>query len=246
MIENECKLIFIGDAGNINELRTPILIQFSSIILNNENILNFDLILDIITKNILSIEDIENKIKIPNKEDIYLKIDGKLYSKLTNTLININFVDKNIDEKNGNYYYIYYGFKLKQYPLLLNDIDEIDNKYMTNPKIEEILNPENNYDLKRINNFEIWNKYGKIIFVEPIDLSGKIIINDIIKINNGNIDLEHERVDKLKARAFLNYDFGEKLEGTFLENVKYILKTNKGTYVNYDNDNKILEYTINF
>ena len=246
IIENECKLIFIGDAGNINELRTPILIQFSSIILNNENILNFDLILDIITKNILSIEDIENKIKIPNKEDIYLKIDGKLYSKLTNTLININSVDKNTDEKNGNYYYIYYGFKLKQYPLLLNDIDEIDNKYMTNPKIEEILNPENNYDLKRINNFEIWNKYGKIIFVEPIDLSGKIIINDIIKINNGNIDLEHERVDKLKARAFLNYDFGEKLEGTFLENVKYILKTNKGTYVNYDNDNKILEYTINF
>ena len=246
MIENECKLIFIGDAGNINELKTPIIIQFSSIILNNENILNFDLILDIITKNILSIEDIENKIKIPNKEDIYLKIDGKLYSKLTNTLININSVDKNIDEKNGKYYYIYYGFKLKQYPLLLNDIDDIENKYMTNPKIEDILNPDYNYDLKRINNFEIWNKYGKIIFVDPIDLSGKIIINDIIKINIGNIDLSHERVDKLKARAFLHYDFGVKLEGTFLENIKYTLKTNKGTYVNYDNDNKILEYNINF
>ena len=244
MMENECKLIFIGDAGNINELRTPILIQFSSIILSNENLLNFDLVLDIIIKNILSIEDIENKIKIPNKEDIYLKIDGKLYSKLTNTLININSIDKNIDEKNGNYYYIYYGFKLKQYPLLLNDIDDLDNKYMTNPKIEEILNPENNYDLKRVKNFEIWNKYGKIIFMDPIDLSGKIIINDIIKINNGNIDLLHERVDKLKARAFLYYDFGEKLEGTFLENVQQILKSNRGTYVNYDN--KVLEYTINF
>ena len=107
-----------------------------------------------------------------------------------------------------------------------------------------MLNPGNNYDLKNINNFEIWNKYGKVIFIDPIDLSGKMVINDVIKINEGEIDLSNKRVDKLKARAFLYYDFGDKLEGTFLENIKYILKNNNGNFIKYEK--KILEYTINF
>ena len=115
---------------------------------------------------------------------------------------------------------------------------------MTNPSITDLLNPENNYNLKKIENFEIWNKYGKIIFLEPIDLSGKIILNDIIKINKGEIDLSDKRVDKLKARVFLYYDFGDKLEGTFLDNIKYFLKTRNSNYVSYEN--QILEYTVNF
>ena len=240
--QNECKLIYLGESGNIEELKIPIIIQFSSIILPNENMLNFDSIIDIIIKNIKSIENIQDKILLPKKEDIYLKLDGKIYSKLTTTEININQVDKYIDNEN-NYYYIYYGFKLKQYPLIINDINDMDHKYITNPKLEDILNPVNNYDLKKIENFQIWNKYGKIIFIDPIDLSGKIIINDIIKINEGDIDLSHNRVDKLKARAFLYYDFGDKIEGTYLENIKYMLQTDKGNFVKYEN--KILEYTIN-
>ena len=240
--QNECKLIYLGESGNIEELKIPIIIQFSSLILPNENLLNFDSIIDIIIKNIKSIENIQDKILLPKKEDIYLKLDGKIYSKLTTTEININQVDKYVDNEN-NYYYIYYGFKLKQYPLLINDINDLGNIYITNPKLEDILNPSNNYNLKKIENFQIWNKYGKIIFLDPIDLSGKIIINDIIKINEGDIDLTHKRVDKLKARAFLYYDFGDKLEGTFLENIKYMLKNDKGNFVKYEN--KILEYTIN-
>ena len=240
--QNECKLIYLGESGNIQELKIPIIIQFSSIISPNENLLNFDLITDIILKNIASIENITDKILLPKKDDIYLKINGKIYSKLTSTEIDINQVDKFIDETN-NYFYIYYGFKLKQYPLILNDMNDLENKYMTNPKLEDILNPEKNYNLKKIENFEIWNKYGKIIFLEPIDLSGKIVINDIIKINNGDIDLSHNRVDKLKARVFLYYDFGDKLEGTFLENIKYMLKSDKGNFIKYEN--KVLEYTIN-
>ena len=114
---------------------------------------------------------------------------------------------------------------------------------MTKPTIEELLNPNNNYNLKRVENFEIWNKYGKVIFIDPIDLSGKIIINDIIKINEGVIDLAHERVDKLKAKAFLFYDFGDKLEGSFLESIEDFLKSFNGTFVKYEN--KIFEYTIN-
>ena len=137
--ENECKLIFSGQSTNIPELTTPIIIPFSSIILNPENILNFDLILDIITKNILSIDDIENKIVIPKKEDIFLKIDGKIYSKLTNTIIDITQVEKNYDQNKNFYYCIYYNFKIKQYPLLLNDLDNLDNKYITKPTIEELL-----------------------------------------------------------------------------------------------------------
>jgi len=242
--ENECKLIFSGQSTNIPELTTPIIIPFSSIILNPENILNFDLILDIITKNILSIDDIENKIVIPKKEDIFLNIDGKIYSKLTNTIIDITQVEKNYDQNKNFYYYISYNFKIKQYPLLLNDLDNLDNKYITKPTIEELLNPDNNYNLKNVENFEIWNKYGKVIFMDPIDLSGKIVINDIIKIEEGEIDLAHERVDKLKARAFLYYDFGDKLEGTYLENIKSFLQKYNGTFVKYEN--KIFEYTINY
>ena len=239
--QNECRLLYLGNSKNITELKTPIIVQLSSLIINQENTLNFDLLLDIIIKNILSIEDIENRIILPQKEDIYLNINGQLYSKLTNTEISIDKIEKNNDEKN-NYYYIYYGFELRSYPLLENN--DIDNKYMTNPSITDLLNPENNYNLKKIENFEIWNKYGKIIFLEPIDLSGKIILNDIIKINKGEIDLSDKRVDKLKARVFLYYDFGDKLEGTFLDNIKYFLKTRNSNYVSYEN--QVLEYTVNF
>ena len=240
--ENECKLIFSGESKNIPELQIPIIITFSTIIDTNTHLLNFDLILDIIAKNILSIENIENKIIIPKKEDIFLKINGKIYSQLTNIEININEVEKFFENKNF-YYYMYYGFKLKQYPLLENDLTDLDNNYITKPSIEELLNPENKYDLKKVENFEIWNKYGKVIFLEPINLSGKIIINEIIKIKDGEIDLNHERVDKLKAKAFLHYNFGYKLEGAYLDNLKHILKSLNGTFVKYENE--ILEYTIN-
>ena len=241
-LENECKLIFSGESKNIPELQIPIIIRFSTIIDNNSHLLNFDLITDIITKNISSIENIENKIVIPKKEDIFLKINGKIYSQLTNIEININEVEKFYENKNF-YYYMYYGFKLKQYPLIENDLTDLDNNYMTKPTIEELLNPDNNYDLKKVENFEIWNKYGKVVFLEPINLSGKIIINDIIKINYGEIDLNHERVDKLKAKAFLHYNFGYKLEGTYLENLIHMLNSLNGTFVKYENE--ILEYNIN-
>ena len=119
-----------------------------------------------------------------------------------------------------------------------------DNEYTTKPKLDEILNPEKNFNIKKIQNFEVSNKFGKIIFLDPIDLSGKIIINEIIKINEGEIDVSHSRVDKLKAKAFLFYDFGDKLEGTFLDNIKYFLKNRNSNFIKYEN--KILEYSINF
>ena len=99
--DDECKLIFSGESNNLQELRIPIISQFSSIISNYENILNYDLIIDIIIKNISSIDDIENKIILPKKEDIYLKINGKIYSKLTQTEIKVNEVEK-YTENNKN------------------------------------------------------------------------------------------------------------------------------------------------
>ena len=150
---------------------------------------------------------------------------------------------KEFDENNNLYYFINYNFKYKQYPLLLND-EENNIIYTTKPLIKDLLDINNNYNLKKVENFEICNKFGKVIFIDPIDLSGKVIINNIIKISEGEIDLEGPRVDKLKAKAYLYFDLGDKLEGTFLENIKSFLKNRNNTFVKYEK--KILEYNMNF
>ena len=175
--------------------------------------------------------------------DIFFQINGKIYSKLTNTIIKLKDLEKKIDENNNLYYYINYNFKIRQYPIILNDEDK-DLIYQTKPTIIELLEKNKNYDLKKVENFEVWNKFGKIIFIDPIDLSGKIIINEIIKITDGEIDLDDPRVDKLKAKIFLKFDFGDKLEGTFLENVKAYLRHKNSSFVKYENN--ILEYNVNF
>ena len=254
MLNRDCKLIYSGECNSIPELKSPIIIKLSSILMNssllnnidilNQNILiDFDMVVDVVKKYLISIKDIENKIVLPLEEDIFLQINGKIYSKLTNVSIKLNDIEKIFDESNNFYYFIHYSFNLKQYPLLLDDKNN-DIIYMTKPDIKKLVNINNNYDLKKIENFEIWNKYGKIAFLEPIDLSGKIVINDIIKITDGDIDLSNPRVDKLKAKVYLNFDFGEKLEGNFLENIKIFLRHKNSNFVKYEN--KVLEYNANF
>jgi hypothetical protein len=250
-INNECKIIYFGDCNSIQELKLPITIPILSLISNNTDsesndqdiLINLDLLFDAIKKYIISINDIEDKLILPSDEDIFLLINGKIYSKLTQSNIRLNDIEKKSDENNNCYYIIRYGFNLKQFPLLLENKDANLN-YVTKPSIKDLLNPNNGYDLKKIENFEIYNKYGKIIFIDPIDLSGKIIINDIIKITEGEIDLGDPRVDKLKAKVFLNFDFGDKLEGQFLENIKIYLKHKNSDFVKYEN--KVLEYNVNF
>ena len=250
ILNKDCKLMYSGDCNNITQLKSPIVIKLSSIILNsslfnqNQNItIDFDLILDIIKKYICSIDDIDNKIVLPSEEDIFLLISGKIYSKLTNISIELKNIEKRKDENNNEYYFINYSFTLRQYPILVPELDN-DINYIIKPTINELLDSNNKYDLKKIENFEISNKFGKIVFLEPIDLSGKVIINDIIKINDGDIDLSNSRVDKLKAKVFLNFDFGIKLEGKFLENIKEFLKHKNSNFVKYEN--KVLEYNANF
>ena len=259
-LDIECKIKYVGESNTIPELKIPISINLSSLIkksfplfnnngnklgINNENIriIDIEILIQQIKKKILSINDIENKIVIPKDEDFYFQINGKIYSKLTNTNINLNDVEKRIDENNNLYYFINYNFKLKQYPLLLDD-EENDIIYITKPSIKDLLDINKNYNLKKVENFEISNKFGKIIFIDPIDLSGKVVINDIIKICDGEIDLEDPRVDKLKAKIYLRFDFGDKLEGTFLENIKAFLRNKNSTFVKYEN--QILEYNMNF
>ena len=252
IIDNECKIIYFGDCNSIQELKSPIIIPILSLIFNNntdsENsvqdlLINLDLLFDTIKKYIISINGIENKIILPSDEDMFLLINGKIYSKLTQSNIRLSDIEKKYDENNNCYYIIRYGFNLKQFPLLLENKDANLN-YVTKPSMKDLLNPNNGYDLKKIENFEIYNKYGKIIFIDPIDLSGKIVINDIIKIKEGEIDLGDPRVDKLKAKVFLNFDFGDKLEGQFLENIKIFLKHKNSEFVKYEN--KVLEYNVNF
>jgi len=250
--DNECKIIYFGDCNSIQELKSPITIPILSLISNNNTdsesssqdiFINLDLLIDSINKYIISINGIENKIILPSDEDIFLLINGKIYSKLTQSNIRLNDIEKKYDENKNYYYIIRYGFNLKQFPLLLENKDANLN-YVIKPSIKDLLNPNNGYDLTKIENFEIYNKYGKIIFVDPIDLSGKIVINDIIKIMEGEIDLGDPRVDKLKAKVFLNFDFGDKLEGQFLENIKIYLKHKNSDFVKYEN--KVLEYNVNF
>jgi hypothetical protein len=258
ILNKECKLIYSGECNNIPELKSPIVTKLSSLITNfsllfnnnsknidlNQNIfIDFEIILDIIKKYLSSIDDIENKMILPSDEDIFLQINGKIYSKLTNVSIELKNIEKKSDENNNSYYYIHYSFKLRQYPLLLPE-ENIDNMYNIKPTMKELLDSNNKYDLKKIENFEISNKFGKIIFLDPIDLSGKAVINDIIKISDGDIDLSNSRVDKLKAKVFLNFDFGEKLEGKFLENIKEFLRHKNSNFVKYEN--KVLEYNANF
>ena len=252
IVDNECKVIYSGDCNSIQELKSPIIIPILSLISNNntdsENsdqdiLINLDLLIDSIQKYIISIDDIENKLILPSEEDIFLLMNGKIYSKLTQSKIRLNDIEKTCDENNNHYYIIRYGFNLKQFPLLLENKNASLN-YITKPSINDLLNPNNGYDLEKVENFEIYNKYGKIIFVDPIDLSGKIVINDIIKITEGEIDLGNPRVDKLKAKVFLNFDFGDKLEGQFLENIKIFLKHKNSNFVKYEN--KVLEYNVNF
>ena len=258
ILNKECKLIYSGECNNIPELKSPIVTKLSSLIMNfsllfnnnsknidlNQNIfIDFEIILDIIKKYLSSIDEIENKMILPSDEDIFLQINGKIYSKLTNVSIELKDIEKKSDENNNSYYYIHYSFKLRQYPLLLPE-ENIDNMYNIKPTMKELLDSNNKYDLKKIENFEISNKFGKIIFLDPIDLSGKAVINDIIKISDGDIDLSNSRVDKLKAKVFLNFDFGEKLEGKFLENIKEFLRHKNSNFVKYEN--KVLEYNANF
>ena len=257
--EMECKIIYTGECSIIPELKSPIIIKLSSLIknssiLNNnvgeqidieyENILIIDLTLLFkeIRNFISSINDIDDKILLPSDEDIFFQINGKIYSKLTNMTLKLKDLEKRIEDNNNLYYYIHYNFKLKQYPILLNNEDK-DIIYQTKPTLSELLDKNNNYDLKKVENFEVWNKFGKIIFIDPIDLSGKVIINEIIKITDGEVDLDDPRVDKLKAKVFLKFDLGEKLEGTFLENIKTFLRYRNSTFVKYDKN--ILEYNVN-
>ena len=254
------KMIYSGECNTIPELKRPIIIKLSSIILNSSLLINnlnnnielpndsiliidLDIAIEQIKQYISSINDIENKIVLPSDEDYFFQINGKIYSKLTNTKIKLEDIDKEFDEKNNLYFFVHYNFKLRQYPLLLND-EENNVIYETKPLIKELLDINNNYDLKKVENFEIWNKFGKVIFIDPIDLSGKAIINDIIKIKDSEIELDNPRVDKLKAKIFQNFDFGEKLEGKFLENIKAFLRNRNSTFVKYEN--KVLEYNMNF
>ena len=112
-LDIECKILYKGECNTIPELKIPIPLKLSSLIMkssplfdnknnkiqiNNENNISIDIeiLIQQIKNRILSINDRENKIVLPSDEDFYFQINGKIYSKLTNTNIYINNIEKRI------------------------------------------------------------------------------------------------------------------------------------------------------
>lgn len=260
LFDLELKILYNGTLNEFPKLKFPITIDFSSLILNSDSLLSdirknikpndlsiivdLGMILKEIRNYIISIEEIENSIVLPKDEDIILEINGAKYINSLFANIEIDEINRQINKNNDSFFNIYYSFEIKQYPLLINDgINGII--YSIKPTLKELLLNKSKYDnLRNVRNFEVTNKYGKIIFIDPIDLSGKVAINEIIQILEGTIILEDPRVDKLKAKISLNFDLGPNLEGKDLEIIKNYLKNRNSTFIKYEN--KILSFNCNF
>ena len=225
------KFVYLGEYELIKN-KNPIIHKFTTNFdyQNNEYFISLDLILKTIKEKISEIGNISKKIILPSLNDIIIITNTRTFSKTTNQeKIYLKYFQKNDD----NFYLVNYTFPLKKYPL-------IDANYEIKPNIDEILKG----DVNHVKNFEISNEFGKVVFHDDVDLSGPIKINDIILIKNEEVDLNHPRVNKLRATVFLKFEIDDKyFQGQFLENVKEFLKSNKGNYIKFENN--ILIYGVN-
>ena len=103
------------------------------------------------------------------------------------------------------------------------------------PSISELKN-KTSEELKKINNFKIYNKYGEVEFKEPINLIG-VNLNDEVIIEKNMIDTK----DKLNYwSVFKLYEF-EGDEGNISIFIKF-LNENNGKFISYKNKELIWEY----
>ena len=103
------------------------------------------------------------------------------------------------------------------------------------PSIFDLKN-KTSEELKKINNFKIYNKYGEVEFKEPISLLG-VNLNDEVIIEKNMIDTK----DKLNYwSVFKLYDF-EGDEGN-ISNFINFLNENDGKFISYKNKELIWEY----
>ena len=107
--------------------------------------------------------------------------------------------------------------------------------YKCIPSIME-LSRKTAYELRNVENFKIFNKYGEVEFKEPINLLG-VNLNDEVIIEKNMIDTK----DKLNYwSVFKLYDF-EGDEGNISNFIK-LLNENDGKFISYKDKELIWEY----
>ena len=142
------------------------------------------------------------------------------------------------------------SFTLDDYKPKLNKKSNLNTK----PKLEELVNLTKK-ELENLNNFIVYNNYGKIEFLEPVDLT-YITIDDIISIDELNIRLYNsdyytnnipsvgEKLNVISKVTIFgveppsNIISNEELQNMFLEDIKLNLINSNAKFIGYfPNDN---------
>ena len=155
-----------------------------------------------------------------NFEDLLRKYFNQLYKLGLNYVLNLNliftvkFLDK-YDQKNDAFSKIFHEDELEiidndeNNPRRCNNINNKDNfipiltkNYKTKPDNENIKKMDKN-QLENIKNFEISNEFGKIKFIDPVDIS--FVNLDNIYLEKGQIFIDKIDTDmkKLNKRGIL-------------------------------------------
>ena len=107
--------------------------------------------------------------------------------------------------------------------------------YKCSPSIME-LSRKTGLELRNVENFKIYNKYGEVEFKEPVNLLGLNLDNQVT-IERNLIDTG----DKLDYWSiFKLYDFKVKENG--LNKYKIDLKKSGGKFLSYNNNELVWEY----
>ena len=110
--------------------------------------------------------------------------------------------------------------------------------YGCSPSLVE-LGRKTKEELKKVEGFKIYNKYGEVEFKEPVDLLG-VNLDDQINIEQNLIDTG----DKLDYRSiFKLYNF--KVKENELERYKNNLEKEGGNFIGYKNNEIVWEYNKN-
>ena len=197
--------------------------------LKNEknNLINYDYELYLSSPFIL-ISDLESflieKKYIPNNNSVSFIYNKKIYTKENEKII---FNKKNVIENDIE---ILFYFKKDFYPLP-------SNKFNFEPSFDKLSLMDYN-ELCNINNFTIYNDFGKIIFLQPIDIT-YMDFDNYITIENNIVEIKKQNKNFVGKKVNIIINFNQYNE--FIEN---ILKNNGAYDINYYKNEKKLEYKV--
>ena len=198
----------------------------------------------------LSLRDVDQLMKVKLlKEDIIKRINiilqNKNYSNYSITKLTLLIPTEFLKDEESliiyhlrsNNYTIQALIKYTKKNTIPNNlIPKLDKPgYKCIPSISELQN-KSIEELKKVNNFKIYNKYGEVEFKEPINLLG-IDLNEEIDIGKDMI----ETGDKLDYWSiFKIYDFIA--DENTISNIKEKLNQNGSKFISYKNNILVWEY----